>query len=40
MALKRKDLLSMRDLSAEEIAEILDTAALMKHISSYYMLKL
>ena len=32
MALKRKDLLSMRDLSAEEIAEILDTAALMKHI--------
>lgn len=32
MALKQKDILSMRSLSIEEIYEILDTASLMKHI--------
>ncbi len=32
MAIKRKDILGLRDLSQEEILEILDTAALMKYI--------
>ena len=32
MALKRKDLLGTRDLTREEITEILDTAVQMKHI--------
>lgn len=32
MAIKRKDILGLRDLSQEEIVEILDTAELMKYI--------
>ena len=32
MALKNKDVLGLRELSIEEIDEILNTAELMKHI--------